>query len=125
MRVVFSLLIFSATMFFSSVVLASDLLIPPTYCVKETGPGLYLRFDDGGALTARLSLSSENKVKGENGHKVDGAERFSFFLGPELGAIHNDMSSNIAAGKPAVDTYSDSKIGADYGVHCGFTWKFK
>lgn len=125
MRVVLSLLIFSATLFPSPSVFASDLLIPPTYCIKETGPGLYLRLDDDGALTAKLALSSENKVKDANGRKVDGADRFSFFLGPDFGAKLNDMSANIAAGMPPENNSYSSRLGSDYGVQCGFTWKFK
>ena len=115
----------SATLLLSSAVFASDLLFPPTYCLKETGPGLYLRFDDDGALTAKLALSSENKVIDVNGRKVDRTDRFSFFLGPEFGTKHNDMSTNIAAGMPAVDNVASSRLDSDYGVQCGFTWKFK
>ena len=125
MRVVLSLLIFSATLLLSSAVFASDLLTPPTYCIKETGPGLYLRFDDDGALTAKLALSSKNEVKDANERKADGTKRFSFFLGPEFGTTHNDMSTNIAAGMPAVNNIASSRLDSDYGLQCGFTWKFK
>lgn len=125
MRVYLSLLMFSATLFFSSSVMASDLLIPPTYCLKETGPGLYLRLRDDGALTAKLALSSKNEVKDANGWKVDAPERYSFFVGPEFGTKNTDMSANTAAGMPAVDNIAGSRLSSDYGVQCGFTWKFK
>src|SRR5512141_481282 len=109
MKVVLSLLMFSATLFFSSAVFASDLLTPPTYCLKETGPGLYLRFDDEGALTAKLALSSKNKVIDVNGRKVDAPDRFSFFLGPEFGTKNNEMSTNISVGMPAVNNVASSR----------------
>lgn len=125
MKVVLSLLMFSATLFLSSAVLASDLSISPTYCIKEPSPGLYLWLKDDGSLTARLSFSSENKVKDVNGRKADGTDRFSFFLSPEFGTKQNVMSANIAAGMPAEDTGSRQRQCSDYGIHCGFTWKFR
>lgn len=117
---------FSATLFFSSMVFASDLLTPPTYCIKEPGPGLYLRFEDDGALSAKLSLTGVDKVKDtKDVRKVDGADRFSFFLSPEFGTKQNDMSTNIAEGMPAIDARLASRSGTDYGIQCGFNWKFK
>lgn len=117
---------FSVTLFFSSAVFASDLSLPPTYCIKEPGPGLYLWLGDDGALTGQLSFSGEDKGKGvKDGRKVAGTDGFSFFLNPELGTKHNDMSTNTAAGMPAIDTGAGSRLGSDYGMQCGFTWKFK
>lgn len=126
MKVVLSLLMFSVTLFLSHMVFASDLLIPPTYCIKETGPGLYLWLGDDGSLSGRLSLSNEDKVKDvKDGQKAASTDRFSFFLGPDLGTVHNDMGTNIAAGLPPEDNSLSSRFGSDYGVQCGFTWKFK
>jgi len=117
---------FSATLFLSSAVLASDLSVPPTYCIKEPDQGLYLWFKDDGSLSARLSLSGADKVKDiKEVQKADGTDRFSFFLSPEFGTKHNDMSTNTATGMPAIDTVSDSRPGTDYGMQCGFNWKFK
>src|ERR1700688_449143 len=110
MRVVLSFLMFSATLFFSSSVMASDLLTPPTYCLKETGPGLYLRFNDDGALTAKLALSSKNEVEDADGRKADGTDRFNFFLGPEFGTKHNDTGTNIVAGMPAVNNIASARL---------------
>ena len=126
MRVVLSLLMFSATLFSSSAVIASDLLIPPTYCIKEEGPGFYLRLRDDGSMSAQLSLSGHDKIKDTmDGQKAVGAGRFCFFLSPDLGTEQNVMSANIAAGMPAIDARSDSRPGTNYGIQCGFNWKFR
>jgi hypothetical protein len=125
MRVYLSLLMFLATLLFSSVVIASDLSLPPTYCIKEPGPGLYLRLRDNGSLSAQLSLSGHDNGEYSMDGKAVGAGRFSFFLSPEFGTKQNLMSANTAAGMPAVDFVSGSQHGTDYGVQCGFSWKFK
>ncbi len=90
MRVYLSLLMFSATLFSSPMVFASDLLTLPAYCIKEPDPGLYLRFRDDGSLSAQLRFSGVDKAKdAEDGRNAAGTGKFRFFLSPEFGTKQN------------------------------------
>lgn len=163
MRVVLSLLVFSAALLFSSAAFASD-ITPPAYCVSEalepgpgfyvgflerftrfeamgwisftpiyafhsevsptpgSGPGIYLGLSEA-TLSARLSLSGEDKSTDVMVHKKEGAGTpFSFFVTPAFREAFDHVRRAI--GMPVIDN-ADSELNRDYGMRCGITWRFR